>query len=167
VATTPRLSESHRERVQQVPLATLLAESDFVVCLAPANADTENMIDAAALATMRRGSFFINAARGELVDDAALLAALDAGDLGGCALDVGRAPDQMPVQALARHPGVIATPHVGGLTLAAIEHQALETVDQLKRLLAGEMPRGAVNAAHARRWRERQASTAPGGGEVE
>ncbi len=62
------------------------------------------MIDAAAFATMRRGSFFINAARGELVDDAALLAALDAGHLGGCALDVGRAPDQMPTLALARHP---------------------------------------------------------------
>jgi D-3-phosphoglycerate dehydrogenase len=166
VATTPRLSESHRERVQQVPLATLLAESDFVVCLAPANADTENMIDAAALATMRRGSFFINAARGELVDDAALLAALDAGDLGGCALDVGRAPDQMPVQALARHPGVIATPHVGGLTLAATEHQALETVEQLEQLLAGKMPRGAVNASQARRWRERRPSSSASAGEV-
>jgi D-3-phosphoglycerate dehydrogenase len=164
LATTPRLVDDRGGRVRQVALDVLLAESDFVVCLAPANAETENMIDAAALATMRRGSFFINAARGELVDDAALLAALDAGHLGGCALDVGRAPDQMPTPALARHPLVIAAPHIGGLTLAAIEHQALETVDQLERLLAGEMPPGAVNAAHARRWRERQPSTMPGSG---
>jgi D-3-phosphoglycerate dehydrogenase len=165
LATSPRVVDDRGGRVRQVALDVLLAESDFVVCLAPANADTENMIDAAAFATMRRGSFFINAARGELVDDAALLAALDAGHLGGCALDVGRAPDQMPTLALARHPLVIAAPHIGGLTLAAIEHQALETVDQLKRLLAGAMPRGAVNAAHARRWRERL-PIAPGSGEL-
>jgi D-3-phosphoglycerate dehydrogenase len=166
VATTRRLPESHREQVHELPLATLLAESDFVVCLAPANAETENLLDAAAFAAMRRGGFFINAARGELVDDAALLAALDAGQLGGCALDVGRAPDQMPAPALARHPRVIATPHVGGLTLAAIEHQALETVEQLRQLLAGELPRGAVNAAHARRWHERQRPPAAGAGDV-
>jgi D-3-phosphoglycerate dehydrogenase len=156
VTTTPRLPESHRGRVRQVPLAALLAESDFVICLAPANAETENMMDATAFATMRVGSFFINAARAELVDDAALLAALDGGRLGGCALDVGRSPDQMPTPALARHPRVLATPHIGGLTLAAIEHQALETVEQLRRLLAGELPPGAVNAGYARRWRERQ-----------
>jgi D-3-phosphoglycerate dehydrogenase len=166
IAATPQVIDDRGGRIRKVPLIELLAESDFVVCLAPANAETENMIDAAALATMRRGSFFINAARGELVDDAALLAALDAGHLGGCALDVGRAPDQMPTPALARHPLVIAAPHIGGLTLAAIEHQALETVDQLKRLLAGEMPPGGVNAAHARRWRERQPSTMPGSGEL-
>ena len=75
-------------------------------------------MNAAAFAAMKPGAFFINASRGKLVDEAALLAALDAGRLGGCALDVGRAPDQMPSPALARHPRVIATPHIGGLTLA-------------------------------------------------
>ena len=102
---------------------------------------------------MRRGAFFINAARGELVDDRALLAALDSGHLAGCALDVGRAPDQMPAPELARHPRVLATPHIGGLTQPAIEHQAMETVRQLAALLAGELPPGAVNAEHATRWR--------------
>jgi D-3-phosphoglycerate dehydrogenase len=166
VARTPRLPERLRERVRQVPLATLLAEADFVVCLAPANAETENMLDATAFAAMRRGSFFVNAARGELVDDAALLAALDSGHLGGCALDVGRAPDQMPAPALARHPRVIASPHIGGLTVGAIEHQALETVEQLAQLLEGKVPRGAVNAAQARRWRERLQAGASGTGDM-
>jgi D-3-phosphoglycerate dehydrogenase len=124
------------------------------------------MLDAAAFAAMRRGTFFVNAARGELVDEAALLAALDSGHLGGCALDVGRASDQMPAPALARHPRVIASPHVGGLTLAATEHQALETVDQLAQLLAGTVPRGAVNAAQARRWRERLRRSASDSGAV-
>ena len=139
----------------QVALASLLAESDFVVCLAPANAATENMMNADAFAAMKPGAFFVNAARGELVDDEALLQALDAGRLAGCALDVGRAPDQMPSPALARHPRVIAAPHIGGLTLPAVEHQALETVSQLSALLRGEVPPGAVNAARAtrlRRW---------------
>lgn len=151
------------ERLQQVALPTLLGASDFVVCLAPATAETQNMMDAAAFASMKPDAFFVNASRGELVDEAALLQALDAGRLAGCALDVGRAPDQMPSPALARHPRVLATPHIGGLTRPATEHQALETVEQLCALLSGEMPRGAVNAAHAhrlRRWGHRLATAA-------
>lgn len=145
-----------RQGLRQVPLAGLLAQSDFVVCLAPATAETADLMNAQAFAAMKPGSFFINASRGELVDETALLAALESGHLGGCALDVGRAPDQMPSPALARHPRVLATPHVGGLTLPAIEHQALETVAQLTQLMQGQIPAGAVNAAHATRvqgWR--------------
>jgi D-3-phosphoglycerate dehydrogenase len=154
LVTTPRPIAA-RDGVQQVPLAALLAESDFVVCLASAHTETENMMNALAFAAMKQGAYFINAARGELVDESALLHALESGHLAGCALDVGRAPDQMPSSALTRHPLVLAAPHIGGLTLPAIEHQALETVSQLRLLLKGEMPPGAVNAAHAtrlRRW---------------
>lgn len=140
-----------KPRLRQVGLPQLLAHADFVVCLAPANPQTENMLDAQAFAAMRPGAFFINAARGELVDDAALLQALDSGHLAGCALDVGRAPDQMPAPGLARHPLVLATPHIGGLTLPAIEHQALETVAQLAALTRGQVPPGAVNPDHATR----------------
>jgi D-3-phosphoglycerate dehydrogenase len=100
---------------------------------------------------MKPGACFVNASRGNLVDEAALLAALDSGRLAGCALDVGRAPDQMPSPALARHPRVIATPHIGGLTPPAIEHQALETVRQVDDLVHGRVPPGAVNAAAAHR----------------
>ena len=137
--------------VQRVPLDELLAESDFVLCLAPATAETENLMNAARFARMKPGAFFINASRGNLVDEAALAMVLDNGHLGGCALDVGRAPDQMPSPTLARHPRVIATPHIGGLTPAAAEHQALETVAQLSALQGGGMPTGAVNGQHARR----------------
>jgi len=152
LVTTPQpAAADDAPAVARVPLRRLLAESDFVVCLAPANAQTENMFDAAAFAAMRRGACFINAARGELVDDAALLDALDSGRLAGCALDVGRAPDQMPSPALARHPAVVAVPHIGGLTPPAVEHQALETVEQLVQLLRGRIPPGAVNADRATR----------------
>ena len=159
LTTTPQPIDDRDGRIRRLPLMELLAASDFVVCLAPAQADTTNLMDAAAFAAMPRGAFFVNASRGELVDDAALLAALDAGHLGGAALDVGRAPDQMPAPEFINHPLVIATPHIGGLTQPAIEHQALETVAQLTQLLKGEMPVGAVNPDHAdrwRRWRDRQ-----------
>jgi len=150
VVCTPQ-SISPRPALRQAALETLLGESDFVVCLAPANAETDRMMDAGAFSQMRREAFFINASRGELVDDEALLAALDRGHLSGCALDVGRAPDQMPSPALARHPRVVATPHIGGLTPEAVEHQAMETVEQLRKLLGGTIPAGAVNADHATR----------------
>ncbi|MEO8525731.1 MAG: NAD(P)-dependent oxidoreductase [Caldimonas sp.] len=154
LVTTPG-SIAERPRLRQVPLDALLAGSDFVVCLAPANAETGNMLNARAFAAMKPGAFFVNAARGELVDDVALLGALDSGHLAGCALDVGRAPDQMPTPVLARHPLVLATPHIGGLTLPAIEHQALESVAQTTLLLEGEIPHGAVNAEHADRLHRR------------
>ncbi|MDP9895528.1 D-3-phosphoglycerate dehydrogenase [Variovorax boronicumulans] len=143
-----------RAGLEQVALDALLARSDFVVCLAPATEATENLMNAAAFAAMRPQAFFINASRGDLVDEDALLAALDAGTIAGCALDVGRAPDQMPSPRVAAHPRVIATPHIGGLTPPAVEHQAMETVGQLGELFQGRMPKGAVNAAEAWRWRK-------------
>ncbi|MBL8385754.1 MAG: hydroxyacid dehydrogenase [Burkholderiales bacterium] len=137
--------------IAQVAQDTLLADADYVVCLAVATDATENLFDDAAFARMKPGAFFINPSRGNLVDEAALARALDGGRLAGCAMDVGRAPDQMPTPALARHPKVIATPHLGGLTPPAIEHQALETVAQAQEILAGRAPQGAVNAAQATR----------------
>jgi D-3-phosphoglycerate dehydrogenase len=137
-------------------LPDLLASSDFVVCLAVATDETENLMNAETLAQMKPTAFLVNASRGNLVDEAALERALDQGIIAGCAMDVGRAPDQMPTPALARHPKVVATPHVGGQTLPAIEHQALETVAQVEEILQGRAPKGAVNAEHATRLARRQ-----------
>ena len=137
----------------QLPLPELLAQSDFVVCLAVASEATENLMNAKTFAQMKPGAFFINASRGNLVDEQALLQALDSGHLGGCAMDVGRAPDQTPAPALARHPNVIATPHVAGLTPESIEHQSLETVAQAAEIIRGRVPKGAVNAQN---WTRRE-----------
>jgi D-3-phosphoglycerate dehydrogenase len=130
---------------------TTALDADFVVCLAASTPETAGLFDARAFAAMRRGSFFINLARGEVVDESALEAALDSGQLGGAAMDVGTAPDQMPSPRLARRPDVIATPHIGGLTPQAAEHQAMDTVRQVAALAQGHLPDGAVNAAQAHR----------------
>ena len=133
-------------RIQHVPLEQLLGRSDYVVCLAVANEATENLIGRDALARMRPQAFFINLSRGNLVDEAALLAALREDVIAGAAMDVGRARDQMPAAELASLPNVLATPHIGGLTPPAIESQSLETVRQVEAIIGGKAPPGAVNA---------------------
>ena len=132
--------------IQHVLLDDLLARADYVVCLAVANEETENLIGQAALARMQRHAFFINLSRGNLVDEASLSAALCENRIAGAAMDVGRALDQMPTPELAKLPNVIATPHIGGLTPPAIESQSLETVRQVEKIIAGEAPVGSVNA---------------------
>jgi D-3-phosphoglycerate dehydrogenase len=135
----------------QIALPDLLARADFVVCLAVANEATENLMNAAAFAAMKNTAYFINLSRGNLVDEAALAAALEAKRIAGAALDVGRAADQMPTPSLARRADVIATPHIAGLTPDAAEHQAFDTVHQVEALIAGRIPDGAVNADKAHR----------------
>ncbi|QIP02146.1 NAD(P)-dependent oxidoreductase [Bradyrhizobium symbiodeficiens] len=139
--------------IRQVALDELLAASDYVVCLAIANEQTENLIGEAALARMQKHAVFLNLSRGNLVDEAALARALLERRIAGAAMDVGRAPDQMPTPELATLPNVIATPHVGGLTPQAIEYQSLETVRQVEAIVKGEVPPGAVNAD---RWTRRR-----------
>jgi len=142
--------------VKHVALDDLLVQSDYVVCLAVANEETEKLMGQAAFARMQRHAFFINLSRGNLVDEAALAASLR-DRIAGAAMDVGRARDQMPMPELAKLPNVIATPHIGGLTPQAIEHQALETVKQVEAIIKGEIPFGAVNAEH---WTRRPAKAA-------
>jgi D-3-phosphoglycerate dehydrogenase len=132
--------------IAHVALDDLLARADYVVCLAIANEQTENLIGPAALARMQSHAVFINLSRGNLVDEAALAAALRDGRIAGAAMDVGRAADQMPEPELAKLPNVVATPHIGGLTPQAIEHQAAETVRQVAEIITGQAPVGAVNA---------------------
>ena len=122
-----------------------MGQADYVICLAIANEETENLLDAAAFARMKPDAFFINMSRGNLVDEAALAKVLTEGRIAGAAMDVGRAPDQMPSPELARLPNVIATPHIGGLTPPASESQAFDTVRQVEALVKGEVPPGAAN----------------------
>ena len=134
--------------IDHVSLEILLGRADYVVCLAIANEATENLIGQAAFTKMKPHAFFINLSRGNLVDEAALIAALRENRIAGAAMDVGRARDQMPTPELTKLANVIATPHIGGLTPPAIESQSLETVRQVEAIIKGKVPAGAVNADH-------------------
>jgi D-3-phosphoglycerate dehydrogenase len=142
------IRDPYVSNAKNVSLEKLLAESDYVVPLAVASAETENLMGEKEFQQMKRGAFFINVSRGNLVDEAALARALDSGRIAGCAIDVGRALDQMPTPALAARADVIATPHTAGLTRPAIEHQSMETVAQAAEILRGRVPKGAVNSDH-------------------
>ena len=140
------INDPYVSSVKSTALEKLLSESDFVVPLAVATAETENLVNEKSLSKMKRGAYLINVSRGNLVDEAAVEAALDSGQLAGFAMDVGRAPDQMPTPRLAARKDVIATPHTAGLTLPAIEHQSMETAAQAAEIVKGRVPNGAVNA---------------------
>lgn len=136
--------------IEQTDLDAALV-CDFVVCAAYATPETEGMMNRAAFAKMRPDAYFVNISRGILVDDAALEEALTTGRIAGAGLDVGLGQDQQPAPRIAALPNVIAVPHVAGLTREATDHQAFETVRQIRDLLDGKIPPLAVNGHLARR----------------
>jgi D-3-phosphoglycerate dehydrogenase len=100
---------------------------------------------------MKRSAFFLNPSRGRVVDEAALAEALRDGTIAGAALDVGSDPDDVPPVALGRLANVVAAPHIGGMVPEALASQARDTVEQVADILAGRMPRFALNPESARR----------------
>lgn len=116
-------------------LARLLARSEIVVLLLPATPATENLLDAARLALLPPGAVVLNPGRGPLVDDAALLAALDAGRLGHATLDVFRTEPLPPDHPFWAHPRVTVTPHIAAETRPATAAEAV--AENIRRGEAG------------------------------
>ena len=139
---------------EQVALADLLGRADFVLPLAASTDETAHLIDAAALRAMRPGTMLVNVSRGELLDEDAVAAALDSGHLGGLGMDVGQGADQRPTAELAARAGVVATPHLGGLTPENADAQALSAVEQVRAMAAGDLPPRCVNPERASRLRD-------------
>ncbi|HEY1643673.1 MAG TPA: NAD(P)-dependent oxidoreductase [Streptosporangiaceae bacterium] len=127
-------------------LPELLGQADAVVCCAMFDPSSAGMFGAEAFAAMRPGALFINVARGGLVDEPALLAALESGQVGGAGLDVHATEPADPDSALLRHPRVLATPHVGGLTEVMFRRSSAVFAQNMLRWAAGQEPRWAVNA---------------------
>jgi glyoxylate reductase len=123
-------------RATRLSVEDLLARSDVVSLHVPSTAGTRTLIDAAALNRMKRGAFLINTARGDVVDEPALIAALEGGRLGGVGLDVfAREPEVPP--ALIRHPRAVVLPHLGSATVQTRRAMAALAVDNVAALLAG------------------------------
>ena len=132
---------------QAATLEELLGVADFVSIHARATAANAKLIDASALAAMKRGAFLINTARETLVDQQALDAALASGHLSGAALDVfEQGPIGEPPELL-RHANVVLTPHIGGATVQTLDQGAEMLADELRRLAAGEPLLNLVNGA--------------------
>jgi (S)-sulfolactate dehydrogenase len=121
--------------VRRSPLDELLATSDAVSLHVPLTPDTRNLIDAAALGRMRGGAVLVNAARGSVVDEAALAVALRAGRLGGAMLDVFETEPLPAGSVLEAVPNLILTPHIAGVTEESnVRVSALTTVNVCRAL---------------------------------
>lgn len=129
-----------------VELDELLATSDVVSLHVPLTERTRDLIDAAALARMKRSAVLVNCARGEVVDQGALAAALQQGTIAGAALDVFAAEPLPADSALLRAPRTILTPHIAGSTHEAQTNVAVDVARQVLEVLAGRPARDAVNA---------------------
>jgi D-3-phosphoglycerate dehydrogenase / 2-oxoglutarate reductase len=132
--------------VTQSTLDELLAESDFITLHAPLTAATQNLLDEAEFARMKQDVRVLNVARGELVNEAALLKALETGKVAGAALDVFAQEPPPKGSPLISHPRVIVTPHLGASAAEAQERLAVDVAGQLLAVLRGEPAIYAVNS---------------------
>ena len=128
-----------------VDLDTLLGKSDFVSLHAAVTAETNGMIGAAQFREMKKGAVLINTARAALVNEPALITALDCGHLGGAALDTFNQEPPGFDHPLITNPKVIATPHSAGNTFEVARHQGEAVVDALEKILRGETPDNVLN----------------------
>lgn len=125
-------------------LQAVAAESDFVVVAVPGGAETRNLVGPEVFAAMKPTAHFINIARGDVVDEAALISALQAGQIAGAGLDVYAQEPVVP-EALRAMENVTLLPHLGTAALEVREAMGLMAVENLRAFFAGEMPPNLVN----------------------
>ncbi|MCU0513338.1 MAG: phosphoglycerate dehydrogenase [Anaerolineae bacterium] len=130
--------------VTAVPLAALLPQSDFVSLHSPVTAATRHLVNADFLAQMKPGALLVNTARGELIDEGALLAALDSGQVAGAALDAFTQEPPPAGDPLLAHPAVIVTPHIGGNSDSAATAMGWLALHDCLAVLRGAAPRHPV-----------------------
>ncbi|HYS47252.1 MAG TPA: NAD(P)-dependent oxidoreductase, partial [Xanthobacteraceae bacterium] len=130
----------HAAGVTGAGFEELLVASDFVSIHAPLLPATRGLFNADAFAKMKRGAFLINTARGPLVDEAALVAALDAGRLGGAALDVVATEPLAKDSPLVARANVILSPHTAFYSIEALEELQTKCASDVARVLCGEPP---------------------------
>ena len=129
--------EIARREAQPVNFLDLLSQSDFISIHVPLGADTRGLINGESFGAMKRGMRLICAARGGIVDETALLSALESGQVASAALDVF-AKEPPGMSALVSHPRVIATPHIGAQTSEAQARASVDIAQEVMAALKGE-----------------------------
>jgi D-3-phosphoglycerate dehydrogenase len=124
--------------VESVDFDTLLQRSDYVSVHAPLMPQTRGMMNAAAFAKMKKGAYVVNTARGPLIDEQALVAALDAGQIGGAALDVVATEPLAKDSPLLGRDNVIVSPHTAFYSIEALEELQSKCASDVARVLSGE-----------------------------
>ena len=119
-------------------LAEALPDADYVMICAPETAETKDLIGAAEIAKMKRGARLINVARGSLLDETALVQALESGALGGAALDVAQTEPLPAESPLWKAPNLFITPHTSGVSDRLWDRQTAILIDLLERWFAGQ-----------------------------
>lgn len=145
MAYDPYLSDSQISERNASPskFEEVLAQSDYVSLHLPLTKETRGLLSTAEFAKMKSGARLVCAARGGVVDEAALRAALDSGHLAGAALDVFADEPPQP-NSIATHPKVIATPHVGAQTAEAQTRAGIAIAEEVVAVLQGKEPRWKV-----------------------
>ena len=133
----------------------LVAWCNVLVLCCPLTPETRGMIDARRLALMKPGALIVNVARGPVIDDEALVAALRAGRIGGAALDVFAAQPLPPEHPYFGFDNVLITPHMAGITEESMMRMGVGAADEVLRVLAGELPVNLRNPEAVERYRER------------
>jgi len=131
--------------VEPVDFATLLAESDFISLHTPLTADNRHIINAASLAQMKPTAYLINTARGPLINEDALLHAVQTGQIAGAALDVLTVEPPSPDNPLLHEPRIFVTPHTAWYSEAAKVDVRVRGAEEVVRVLNGEPPRAPAN----------------------
>lgn len=139
-------SQRHFDEAQTVPLEELLMRSDFVSVNVALTEDTRNLLDAAKIAMMKRGAVLVNTARGGIVDEAALAAALDSGQVFAAGIDVFECEPMSKDNPLLRHPRVVLSPHIGSATTVTRGRMVDMAVDNALAALAGRPMPNCCNA---------------------
>lgn len=138
-ARAPKPDFEQSTAARWLALDDVLQRSDVVSVHVPSTVQTRGMFDAARFALMKQGALFINTARGDLVDEPALIAALESGHVAGAGLDVFAAEPAVP-RALVEHPRVVAVPHIGSATTATRRAMANLAMRNVRAVLAGDQP---------------------------
>ncbi|MEM7531357.1 MAG: hydroxyacid dehydrogenase [Chloroflexota bacterium] len=128
-------------------MEAVIAQSDFLTVHVPATPETYHLINAERIASMKDGSYVVNLARGPLVDGAALLDAVDSGKLAGAGLDVFEPEPPAVESRLRNHPNIIATPHIGGVTVESRTRMEAMALERVLAYFRGERPENVVNPA--------------------